>query len=275
MQQTITRPISCSGIGIHSGQPVNLTFYPAPANHGIKFIRQDLKNDNRLKITPGVFSGENNMTCLLKDSQVFLKTVEHLMAAIYGLEIDNLIIEVSNEEMPALDGSALPYVDLLKEAKLKQQKGEKQVALNIKDIVFEQGKEGSFLIALPAHAFKLSVAVDYPDLKPVGIQIFSSKIEKGIFEKKIAPARTLGKMKDLESYWEKGLAKGVNLNNAIGITDAGYSCPLRFIDEIVRHKVMDLVGDLGGLRKRIKAHIIGYKTNHRLNINFMKKLSGL
>lgn len=271
MPNTIKKPVTVEDIGIHSGEKVVLTLKPAVVGHGIEFVRTDLKQS--VKVSPEVFDGANNQSCIVKDGQNFVKTVEHLMSAIYGLGLDALIIEVSSAEMPAMDGSAAEYVKLIKKAGLKEQKGAEMPELVLKEPLFEQGKEDTFIVALPAKELKISLVVEYKE--PVGKQIFSSIINRNIYEKEIAPARTFGWREDLDKMQQKGLALGVKVNkNAIGIAEnKGYSCPLRFADEVVRHKVLDIVGDLAGLRKNLKAHIIGHKTNHRLNINFMKKLA--
>lgn len=271
MQKTIAKAVKCENIGIHSGAKVSLTLKPAEVGHGIEFVRVDLNES--VKVTPDVFDGVNNQSCITKNGNYFVKTVEHIMSAIYGSGIDNLIIEVNSEEMPAMDGSAGQYTELFKKTGIIEQKGEVLPELILKKAVFEQGKEDTFLMAVPAEELRISLAVEYK--QPVGIQVFSVNINEKTFLKEIAPARTFGWREDLDNMHKRGLALGVKVNeNAIGIAEnKGYSCPLRFVDEVVRHKVMDLVGDLAGLRKRLKAHIIGHKTNHRLNIEFMKKLA--
>ncbi|MFC1517991.1 UDP-3-O-acyl-N-acetylglucosamine deacetylase [Candidatus Margulisiibacteriota bacterium] len=271
MQKSIAKAVSCHGIGIHSGKKVEISLKPAPIGHGIEVVRTDLGQS--VQLYPDVFDGANNQTCIKNNNKAFLKTVEHLMAAVFSKQIDNMIIEANSEEMPAVDGSAMSYLELLKKAGIVEQEGPDQPALRLNKMLLEKGKEDTFIAAVPADEFKISLAVEYR--LPVGLQVWSVVINEENFHKEVAPARTFGWKEDLDKMHKNGLGLGVKVNeNAIGIAEnKGYSCPLRFADEIVRHKVLDLVGDLAGLRKNIKAHIIGYKTNHRLNIQFMKKLA--
>ncbi len=273
MQYSISKPILCEDIGIHTGNPVKLSFHPAPIGSGLVFKRSDLSEKSSIKVTPNVFSGENNMTCILHNGVQVFKTVEHVLSAIHGLGIDNLIIETNSAEMPIIDGSAQGFISLLQKAGIVEQAAAERPSLIIKKPIFEKGKDDTFLIALPANEFKISVITEYAEYPFIGLQIFSKAITKELYVKEIGPARTLGKVKDLNMMHAKGLGLGVTLNNAIGIGEEGYSCELRYPDEIVRHKAMDLIGDLGGLERQIKGHIIGYKPNHRLNIQFMKRLA--
>ncbi len=272
MQHSIQRAVPCTGIGIHSGDPVRLTFNPAPAGHGIEFVRTDLPNKDRIRVTPGNFSGEDRGTKLIQGTAM-VQTVEHVLSAIHGLGINNIIIEVDSSEMPILDGSAKELASLLRSAGLTEQPGVVP-DLVIKRPVVLQGTQNGSLLALPSDDLRISVIVDFP--KPVGVQVYTSKTPgiEAIFND-VANARTFGWMRELEFLWNHGLGRGASMSNAIGITEEGYSTPLRYTDEIVRHKVMDLIGDLSGLQKNIRAHIIGFKTSHKLNIQFMKKLAEL
>jgi UDP-3-O-[3-hydroxymyristoyl] N-acetylglucosamine deacetylase len=270
-QRSINQQVECRGVGIHSGAAVRLSVKKAPPGHGIEFKRKGFNDESAgLFLSADKVRGEDRGTRLEGGGLVF-KTVEHLLAAIYALEIDNIIVELDAEEIPILDGSAADYVSLLEQAGIVEQKKE-QACLKIKSATSIKDDAGpGFLIALPAEALKISLAVEYDD--PLGIQLFTRNINRAVFTKEIAAARTFGWTHEIEALLASSLAQGANKENAIGVAPEGYTTKLRWSNEPIRHKMLDLIGDLSGLRKRLKAHIIGYRTNHKMNVQFMKKLA--
>lgn len=268
-QKTIAREISYSGVGLHTGVKTKILFKPAPPNSGIKFVRVDLPSqpvidaniENVTGITRGTTLGQNGAE---------IHTVEHLMAVFCGLGIDNLIVEIDSNESPVADGSALPFLKVLKESKIKVQDVSKSYFAVTQPIEFSKGDVQ--LIALPYNGFKVSCTIDYnhPVLKT---QFFSSPITEEIFEREIAPSRTYCFDYEIEALKKRGLARGGNLENAVVIGEKGFhNKSLRFKDECVRHKILDLIGDLYLLGKSLKAHITAIKCGHPSNVALAKKM---
>lgn len=268
MQKTIAREAVYQGIGLHKGKPVQLRFLPAPLDTGIVFIRTDLPGK---PIIPAQIEwvGDTKRGTTLKKDGIEVYTVEHVMASIYGLGIHNLYIEIDSAEPPAADGSSLPFVECLMEAGLVEQGKE------AKRIVLKKGlwikEEDKFIIALPFHCLRVSFTLVY-DHPLIKTQFAEYNIKPEIFSKEIASARTFGFLAEVEHLKSMGLALGGNLDNAIVLGEDDSLNPLRFPNEFVCHKILDIVGDLALLGYPLQAHIIAVKSGHNLNTRLAEKI---
>lgn len=262
-QKTIKKSFSLSGIALHSGKSSKITFKPAEERSGITFFYKKTAVPAKIKFAQYAA----RQTSLNKEG-VSLYLVEHVLAACYGLGIDNLIVELSASEPPALDGSAKEYVAALKKVGAKIQKAKKEVLKVKKEVKVEAGDAS--ILALPYHGFKVDFVVDLPK---IGEQIFEIEIDEKAFVREIAPARTFGDIEELDELKSQGLALGASLKNALAIGDSGYVNAARFPDEPVRHKVLDLVGDLALLGRPINGFFKCAKSGHKLNAALAKKLA--
>jgi len=275
-QTTIAREAKISGIGLHSGEITSLKFLPAPANTGIVFKRTDLPIPGGVAFparVPSVLNTDRSTTIgrLLQVPQspkpvpIVVLTVEHLMASIYCLGIDNLFVEATAMETPLMDGSGIQFAETLKEAGLVELEEERLPELTVTEpIKVEQGD--ATIEILPADEYKISYTMTYPH-PVIGTQFFETIVNEENFLKNIAPSRTFALYSELSALLSRGLIKGGSLNNAIVITDNAILSKdgLRYPDEFVRHKVMDLIGDLALTGRRLKAHVISSRSGHTLN----------
>ncbi len=265
-QKTIRRPVTLQGIGLHSGQRVEMTLRPAPANTGVRFERIDLADRPRLQASPQNVHSSRLCTVLGRDG-ARVSTVEHLLSALAGLGIDNLRAELDAEELPILDGSALPFVHAVNEAGV-QELDELRTFVRVKRSVSVVDGERSIRIA-PGRRLTIDCRVDF-DHPLVSDQQRRFVARNGNFEHEIAPARTFGFLKDVGRLKRAGLAQGGSLDNAVVIDRFSILNPggLRFADEFVRHKVLDILGDLALLGfpmlGRIRSHKSGHALHHRL-----------
>ena len=267
-QQTLRRTVSCSGIGLHTGHKVNLRLTPAPANHGIRFKRLDLDG---LEI-PATVSNVAKMhyaTGLAYDS-ASVNTVEHLLAALVGLGIDNVVVELSEAEVPIMDGSAASFVYLVHEAGVKRLTAARRFLKVIHPISLSHGDKRIALY--PSEHFKVtySISFDHPLLRH---QARTLRVTEQAFVDEIAPARTFGFLKDVELLRQKGLALGGSLDNAIVLGETGVlNNSLRFDDEFVRHKILDVIGDLALVGYPIIGHLVAHRGGHALHASFAQKI---
>lgn len=267
-QKTIENSFELSGIGLHTGKNSTIKVFPAKENSGIVFYRTDLPNK------PSIPANYSKVTSTLRsttlgENSIQIATVEHFLAALYGLGIDNLKIELNGEELPALDGSALIFTQALQNAGIVMQNILKKEYLIKEPLIIHE--DDAYLIVLPDNKLKITYIIQFPH-SLVGTQWFSFKLNKQTFINDIAPSRTFGFLEEIQTLFEKKLALGGNLENAILIKPDGYSSPLRFSNELVRHKCLDLLGDLALTGLILKAHIIVIKGNHTLNIKFIHNL---
>lgn len=267
-QQTLRRTVSCSGIGLHTGHKVSLRLRPAPANHGIRFKRLDLDG---LEI-PATVSNVAKMyyaTGLAYDS-ASVNTVEHLLAALVGLGIDNVVVELSEAEVPIMDGSAASFVYLVHEAGVKQLTVARRFLKVTRPISLSRGDKRIALY--PAEHFKVtySISFDHPLLRH---QARTLQVTEQAFVDEIAPARTFGFLKDVELLRQKGLALGGSLDNAIVLGETGVlNNSLRFDDEFVRHKILDVIGDLALVGYPIIGHLVAHRGGHALHASFAQQI---
>ena len=271
-QNTIKKKVTIEGIGLHSGKHVKMSFNPAPPDSGIVFKRIDLENEPIIQaVVDNVTSTARSTSIGIKG--VNIKTIEHLMAALSAFEIDNILIEIDNEELPALDGSAIKYAEVLKEAGVESQEANKNI-IKIKDNLFIKSKN-TYLGVFPADEFKINYLLKYEHPK-IGTEYFEYTFDKKSFIEKIMPARTFGFAKEIEKLKSKGLALGGSLDNAILLKEDKVVNKLRFQDEFVRHKVLDLVGDFylnGPLIGEIIAIRSGHQANHKMNQILKKEIN--
>ncbi len=272
-QRTIKKEVSYSGIGLHTGKRVKITFKPAPIDSGVRFVRVDLEEQPQIAAEVSKVIKASRETSI-GEGEVKVQSIEHILAALAGLRIDNLEIEIDSDELPAADGSTLPFVQVLKETGVIEQEKERE-CLELKEPV-SYTKEGVYLVALPDEELKISYTIDF-DHPVLKTQFASFAINEDIFTKEIAPARTFGFESEVRELREKGLIKGGNLDNAVVIGEKGIlnKEPLRFPDEFVRHKILDLLGDLYLIGTSLKAHIIALKSGHGANVELVKKIHSL
>lgn len=269
-QRTISEPVSCQGVGLHSGAPVQLTLRPAPVDHGIVFSRTDLAAPVRIPATSEYVVDTALATSLGKDG-VRIGTVEHLLAALSGLGIDNLRVDVSGPEVPIMDGSAAPFAYLARTAGIRVQDAPKSFVVIKKTVsVVEGDKEASFA---PSRCFRIDCKIDFRH-PLVSNQGFALEFSDRAFSREIARARTFGFLRDYEKLKSAGLARGGSLDNAIVVDEFSILNPdgLRFPDEFVRHKVLDAMGDMSLFGHPVIGQLKVLKSGHTLNHRLVQRV---
>ncbi|GAB4240160.1 MAG: UDP-3-O-acyl-N-acetylglucosamine deacetylase [Acidobacteriota bacterium] len=264
MQKTIQRPITVEGVGLHSGQPVRVTLRPAPPDSGIRFRRVDLQNfvieAHRRWVSRVVLA-----TTLMKRG-VMISTVEHLLSAVYGCGIDNLVVDLDALELPILDGSARPWVEALDAAGVVSQPAERSYLVVQKELRITDGDR--WVSLEPAPRFAVDYTIDFPH-PVIGRQHISLEITPETYRRELCWARTFGFLAEVEELRRQGLARGGSLENAVVLTETGVlNGDLRAPDEFVRHKALDLIGDVSlcgaPLLGRLRAHRAGHALHTRL-----------
>ena len=264
LQRTLRRPISCAGIGLHSGNKVTLSLKPAPADTGVRFRRSDL-GGLEVAATVKHVGGINYATGLMRDA-VRVDTVEHLLAALVSLGIDNVIVELNSPEVPIMDGSAAPFIYLIQEAGVKQLASRRRYLKVLRPISLSRGDKRIALY--PSDHFKVtySIAFDHPLLRH---QSRTIRLTEDSFVEDIAPARTFTFLKEVEMLRQQGLALGGSLENAVVIGDTGVlNNALRFEDEFVRHKILDVIGDMALVGHPVIGHLVAHRGGHALHTAF-------
>jgi UDP-3-O-[3-hydroxymyristoyl] N-acetylglucosamine deacetylase / 3-hydroxyacyl-[acyl-carrier-protein] dehydratase len=270
-QKTIKTSVQYSGTGLHTGSRSTMTFKPAEPNSGVRFLRSDLNPQVEIKVdVEHVVDTVRGTT--LGIGEVRVHTVEHVLAALAGLGIDNLIIELDANEPPVGDGSAVPFVEILNRAGIVEQDTPRRF-FSVQEPVWLTLDNGTQLMILPDKDFRITYTVDYnhPILKS---QYGTFTIFDGVFEREIAPARTFCFDNEVDMLKEQGLIRGGSKENAIVIGSKGIlnDDSLRFENEFVRHKILDLIGDLYLLGQPIKGHLVAVKSGHTSNVALVKKL---
>ena len=270
IQKTIAKEVSCSGIGVHSGQVVNLTVKPAPKNHGIQFVRSDLPNLPRI---PARFNKviDTSLATVIGSDGFIISTIEHLMAAFAGLSIDNALVEVNSYELPIMDGSAGPFTRMIKAAGIKHQSAPR--CFIVVNEPLELTENDKFVGIYPAPHFQITCSIEF-DHPIIRTQRYSVVISGDHFEKQIADARTFGFLYEQEYMKKFGLGQGASLDNVVVIDQKGVlnKDGLRFDDEFVRHKLLDCIGDFSLLGLPILGHIVAKRSGHAFHHAFVKKL---
>lgn len=272
MQQTLAKSIEIKGIGLHSGCETTLTLKPAPVNYGIVFKRTDL--DGKPEI-PALYSNvvdTRNCTCIADKNGNAVATIEHLMAALAVMEIDNLLIEINNQEMPIMDGSALPFFKALHQTGTVEQNAPRRRLKVLKPVSFTDDK-GNQIEICPADDFAVHFTIEFPS-KVVGHQEFDGTISPDVFEKKIAPCRTFCEKYQVDYLQSLGLIKGGSLENAVVLdgetilNEGGF----RVENECVNHKVIDAIGDMYTAGFQVLGQLNASKTGHFHNNELLKRL---
>ena len=268
-QRTLTSPVSCSGVGVHSGKAVNLKINPAPVNHGIKFVRTDLLD------SPGISAHFNmvvdtSLATVIGYEGFIVSTIEHLMAAFSGLSIDNALVEIDAYEMPIMDGSAGPFTDLILTAGIESQDMPRSY-FRVREPIELDG-QGKFVGIYPADNYRITGSIEF-DHPLIGQQSCSFDISEDLFADQISKARTFGFLEEYELLKRFGLARGGSLDNVIVIAEDRVMNPegLRFPDEFVRHKILDCIGDFSLIGMPIIGHVVVKKSGHAFNHAFLKK----
>jgi UDP-3-O-[3-hydroxymyristoyl] N-acetylglucosamine deacetylase len=269
LQNTIARSISVSGTGLHTGVEVNLSLKPAPPNTGYIFIRTDLDNFE-IPASAEYISHCSYATTLLRRG-VLLSTVEHLLSALRGSNIDNCFIEIDDLEIPIMDGSSEDFLSLIEKAGIQEQDTPKRFLQILKRVVFEQGDRKMSIG--PSDKFEIECVIDFAH-PFINKQRYHFAMENGSFGREIASARTFGFTAEIEMLRQANLARGGSLDNAIVLTPDGMlnETPLRFQDEFVRHKILDIIGDFALLGMPILGKITAEKSGHAVHASLMAKL---
>ena len=271
-QKTIQNTVSLSGIGLHTGQKVTVTLKPALPNWGIEFKRTDLSG------SPGIKAHSKNVigtafATTLGGRGFSISTVEHLMAALFGMGIDNAIVEVDGDEIPIMDGSADPFAYLISSVGLQVQDVQRDYIRIIKPIEVAEGDRKAALLPSDGSGFEIDYRIDF-DHPMIRIQQLALTINDQIFETQVASARTFGFLSDINMLKANGFAAGGSLENAVVI--GNYSIlnkgGLRYPDEFVRHKILDAIGDFALAGYRIKGTLVANKSGHGLNSKLVKRL---
>ncbi len=268
MQTTIGRSVSTRGVGLHTGADVSLRLTSAPPDSGIVFRRTDFQNfeieAHRKYVSRVVLA-----TTLMKRG-VMLSTVEHLMSALYGLGIDNLIVEIDSLEVPILDGSALPFVEMIGRAGIIEQARERRFLKLTREVRCEDGDK--FIAITPADEFRISYEIDFAH-PAIGVQSLDLSVEPEAYRKELAFARTFGFLHEVEQLRKSNLIRGGSLDNAVVLDEQGiYNGELRKKDEFVRHKVLDLIGDIALCGYPILGHIRAFKAGHALHTALVRQI---
>jgi UDP-3-O-[3-hydroxymyristoyl] N-acetylglucosamine deacetylase len=271
LEQTIAGPLEFSGVGLHSGAPVSMRLLPAPAGSGIVFRRTDLDNFEIPAIGRNV-AKVSYATSLMRHG-VLISTTEHLLSALIGKAVDNVIVELDNLELPILDGSAMPYVEAFREVGIKTQRRRREYMRILKPVEVREG--GKFIGVYPhrngGEGYSIEYAIDFP--APIGQQFASVDLATETYGSDIAPARTFGYKADEQKLRDMGLIRGASEENAIVLGTTGpVNGPLRFPDEYVRHKVLDLIGDLALAGRRIEGRVVAERAGHAMHTALVSRL---
>jgi UDP-3-O-[3-hydroxymyristoyl] N-acetylglucosamine deacetylase/3-hydroxyacyl-[acyl-carrier-protein] dehydratase len=270
-QHTVGKSAGFSGTSLHTGEKVSLKLHPAPVDHGIKFTRKDLQDEPTIDAKIDNLKTVERATTIGEGS-VRVHTVEHVLAALWAMGIDNAIVEMDANEPPIGDGSAQPYVDLIKKAAVTAQE-EPRKFFDVREPMHVESKAGTLLVLLPDDKFRISCTQAGPNNRFA--QYLSTEITPAIFEREIASARTFVYYEDVQPLMEKNLIKGGSLENAIVVRGEAVLSkePLRFTDEFVRHKILDLIGDLALVGRRIRGHVVALKPGHAANADLARSVA--
>lgn len=269
-QRTLKTEVSYTGIGLHSGREVHATLKPAPEDTGIVFVRKDLSGE------PQIHAKAQNVTSTLRATTVKengnkVFTIEHLMSAFHAHRIDNAYVELDSEEPPVADGASLVFFELMAKAGIVEQAKDRKEIVIDKVYRIDDEKTGRFVMVLPYDGFRVSFTSLNPH-KLIGVQYEDFHVDEAVYHKEIAPARTIAYEKEIQALREMGLGLGGSLENVIVYNDEGWLNPLHFEDELVRHKILDVIGDLR-LAGIIRGHVIAVASGHALNTQLAKQIA--
>ena len=267
LEQTIAAPLEFSGVGLHSGAPVTMRLLPAPGGSGIVFRRTDLDNFE-IPATGRNVAKVSYATSLMRQG-VLISTTEHLLSALVGMGVDNVIVELDNLELPILDGSAQPYVEAFLRVGIRVQRRQREYVRVLRPVEVREGDK--FIGVYPGSGYRIQYTIDFP--APIGRQSASVDLAAERYGTSIAPARTFGYKADESRLRDMGLIRGAGPENAIILGATGpENGPLRFADEYVRHKVLDLIGDLALAGRRIEGHVVAERAGHAMHTALVSRL---
>ena len=268
-QTTLAAEAIYNGIGLHSGREVHMTLKPAPADTGLVFVRTDLEGRPTIRATAANVTSTMRATTVEENGcKVF--TIEHLMSAFHAMGIDNCYIEIDAEEPPVADGSSLAFFQTMKQAGVRELDAERKEIVIDKVYRIDDEEKNRFVMVLPYDGFRVRFTSVNPH-KLIGIQYENFEIAPELYEQEIAPARTIAYEKEIEALRSMGLGLGGTLESVIVYNDEGWMNPLHFEDELVRHKILDVIGDLR-LAGPIRGHVIAVASGHALNTALAKEL---
>ncbi len=271
-QWTLKGSVSLSGIGLFTGARATITIHPARANSGIVFQRIDLPG--KPQVTADLDHVVSTPRCTILGNHKFtIHTVEHILSSLRAMGIDNAILEISGPEVPIMDGSAEPFVEAILKGGIKELAEEKEIYTLGYPVCWSKGE--IHLVAMPANEFRISYTLHFPESEVLKSQYFSIAINPHDFAQQIAPCRTFCLYEEIAPFIESGLIKGGGLDNAVIIKNDVVINPdgVRFSDEMVRHKVLDLIGDLSLVPNTFHAHVIAIRSGHASNVAFARELS--
>lgn len=268
-ETTVQRPAGASGVGLHSGVPVSIRICPAPPGTGIVFVRTDLENF-RIAASWRNVTRVSYATSLMRQG-VLISTTEHLLSVFYGTGIDNAFVEIDNLEVPILDGSSRPFVDLIRQAGIRRYRRKRRYLRILEPLTVEGG--GKRIAILPADRFLLTCDVFFGH-PLIGRQKLDLEVTPENYAAEIAPARTFGFAHELDKMRDMGLIRGASLENAVGFDGAGVMNPegLRFPDEPCRHKALDLMGDLALIGRPLLGHVIAERAGHAMHVALVSRI---
>jgi len=267
-EQTIRTAVECTGVGLHSGAEVHLRILPASAGAGIVFRRSDL-DDFEVEAIGRNVARVSYATSLMKKG-VLISTTEHLLSAFIGTGVDNAIVELDNLEIPILDGSAQPFVEMIQAAGIRKQRRPRSYMRIRRELELREGSK--FIAIYPADSYSVSYTIDFPH-PLIGKESFQADLSDGNFLREIAPARTFGFLHEAEAMRQQGLIRGASTENAVVLTRDGIlNPPLRYKDEFVRHKVQDLIGDLALVGRQILGNIVADRAGHAMHTALVSRL---
>jgi UDP-3-O-[3-hydroxymyristoyl] N-acetylglucosamine deacetylase len=267
LENTISSPIEFTGVGLHSGAPVHMRLLPATAGSGVVFRRTDLDGFEIAAIGRNV-AKVSYATSLMRQG-VLISTTEHLLSALLGMGVDNVIVEVDNLELPILDGSARPYARAFREVGLKTQRRRREYLRILRSVEVRDGEK--FIGVYPGEGYSVSYRIDFP--APIGRQGHVVDLATDAYEREIAPARTFGFREDEQMLRDMGLIRGASEESVIVLTRRGVqNGPLRFQDEFARHKVLDLIGDLALAGHHILGHVVAERAGHAMHTALVSRL---
>jgi UDP-3-O-[3-hydroxymyristoyl] N-acetylglucosamine deacetylase len=267
-EQTIRSAVEASGVGLHSGAPVSMRILPAPSGTGIVFRRTDLDGFEVEAVSRNV-ARVSYATSLMKKG-VLISTTEHLLSAFIGLGIDNAIVELDNLELPILDGSAQPFAEMIQRAGIRKQRRLRQYLKIRRELEWREGNK--FIAVYPADGYSVSYSINFPH-PLIGKETFQVELSDGNYLEHIAAARTFGSRADEQAMRNMGLIRGASRENCIVLTRDGIeNGPLRFADEFVRHKVLDLIGDLALLGRQILGKVVADRAGHAMHTALVSRI---
>jgi len=271
-QQTIKSTVCFSGLGVHTGKQVTIRFCPAPVNTGIHFKRIDLPDQPIIPATMPYVRDTTRNSTTIGHEKALVHTVEHVMAALHGMEIDNVIVEVSNLEPPICDGGSAKFVSMIEEGGILSQPEAQNIVKISSPLYWSEGD--IHMVALPYDGYRLSYTLSYPEPEILRAQFHSELINPANFKTEIAPCRTFSRYEEISTLMDRGLIKGGSLDNAVIIKgNAVFSREgLHFPDEMARHKVLDMVGDFALIGVPIHAHVIAIRGGHNSNFQLAKAI---